>query len=78
MEPERLIAPEELERLAKLLTDRRQLAERYYARAGQIIGQSEAGPLVTVLRWATETPSEPLNRAGVARAAEQGETRSAH
>ncbi|GGK63613.1 hypothetical protein Sme01_05850 [Sphaerisporangium melleum] len=72
MEPERLVDPEELEQLAKLLTDRRQLAEQYYARAGQLIGQAQAGPLVSVLRWATDTPAELLNRASIARTAEKG------
>ncbi|MEU8265813.1 alpha/beta hydrolase [Sphaerisporangium sp. NPDC049002] len=72
MEPERLVDPEELEQLAKLLTDRRQLAEQYYARAGELIGQAQAGPMVSVLRWATDTPAELLNRASIARAAEKG------
>ncbi|MFG1873580.1 alpha/beta hydrolase [Sphaerisporangium sp. NPDC049003] len=72
MEPERLVDPEELEQLAKLLTDRRQLAEQYYARAGQLIGQAQAGPMVSVLRWATDAPAELLNRASIARAAEKG------
>ncbi|MET8154858.1 alpha/beta hydrolase [Sphaerisporangium sp. NPDC005289] len=72
MEPERLVDPDELEQLAKLLTDRRQLAEQYYARAGQLIGQASAGPMVNVLRWATNTPADLLNRASIARAAEKG------
>jgi hypothetical protein len=71
-QPERLVDAEELEELAKLLTDRRQLTEHYYARAGQIIGLSQAAPLVSVLRWATQTPAELRDRAGIARAAEKG------
>ncbi len=72
MDPERVVDADELEQLAKLLIDRRQLAEQYYARACQLMGQSGANQLVTVLKWATDTAAELRNRAAIARAAEKG------
>ncbi|WP_433499864.1 alpha/beta hydrolase [Sphaerimonospora sp. CA-214678] len=72
MDPERVVDADELEQLAKLLIDRRQLAEQYYAQACQFVGQSGANQLVTVLKWATDTAADLRNRADIARAAEKG------
>ncbi|GGO12262.1 hypothetical protein GCM10010116_24610 [Microbispora rosea subsp. aerata] len=72
MAPERVVDPEELEQLAKQLNDKRQLIELYYKRALQLVGQSEANALTTVLKWANETASELRNRATIARAEVKG------
>ncbi|GAB3156421.1 alpha/beta hydrolase [Microbispora hainanensis] len=72
MEPERVVDADDLERLAKLLTDKRQLAEQYYARACRLVGQAQATPLAAMLRWAGETATELGNRAAIVRAAEKG------
>ncbi|MBX6382137.1 MAG: hypothetical protein IRZ07_04050 [Microbispora sp.] len=72
MAPERVVDPDELEQLAKQLTDKRQLAELYYKRACQFLGQPGANALVTVLRWADDTATELRKRATIARAEVKG------
>lgn len=72
MDPELLVDADELEQLAKLLTDRRQLAEQYHVRAREFMGQSGANQLATALRWANDTAVELRNRANIVRAAEKG------
>ncbi|WP_179154972.1 hypothetical protein [Microbispora sp. GKU 823] len=72
-----MVDADDLERLAKLLTDKRQLAEQYYARACRLVGQAQATPLAAMLRWAGETATELGNRAAIARSAERAETHSA-
>ncbi|MEU7936576.1 alpha/beta hydrolase [Microbispora bryophytorum] len=72
MEPERVVDADDLERLAKLLTDKRQLAEQYYARACRLVGQAQVTPLAAMLRWAGDTATELGNRAAIVRAAEKG------
>ncbi|MFC0862778.1 alpha/beta hydrolase [Sphaerimonospora cavernae] len=72
MDPERVVDPDELEKLAKQLTDRQQLAEEYYKRACQFMGQPGANQLVTVLKWATDTAGDLRDRAQISRAADKG------
>jgi len=72
VEPERVVDADDLEQLAKLLTDKRQLAEQYYKRACQLVGQAQATPLAAMLRWAGDTATELGNRAAIVRAAEKG------
>ncbi|WP_432930296.1 alpha/beta hydrolase [Microbispora sp. CA-135349] len=72
MDPERVADADELEMLAKLLTDKRQLAEQYYTRACHLVGQAQATSLAAMLRWARNTATELGNRAAIVRAGEKG------